>query len=71
MAASKAIQRRLKALEVMPAARRPGAAKFEITPDEAGEIFDILASAGAIEDVLRAQMADDAFERLLAEQVPR
>ena len=70
MAASKAIQRRLKALEVMPAARRPGAAKFEITPDEAGEIFDILASAGAIEDVLRAQMGDEWYEQTIASQAP-
>lgn len=70
MAASKT-QQRLKRLEMLPAARRPGAAKYAITPEQAGEIFDILAAAGAIEDVMRAQMGDAEFERLLGEQVPR
>ena len=70
MAASKATQRRLKALETLPAARRQSAAMIEITPEQAGEIFDVLAAAGAIEDVLRAQMGDEWYEQTIASQAP-
>lgn len=67
---ARAIDKRLRALETLPAARRNGAAKAEITPEQAGEIFDILASAGAIEDVMRVQMGEKAYEQANASQAP-
>ena len=67
---AKVTEKRLRALEALPAARRNGAAKDEITPEQAGEIFDILASAGAIEQVMRSQMGEKAYEQASASQVP-
>jgi len=59
------LDRRLRALEALPAARLPGGATVappQITPEWALEVADILAAAGALEAVLAARLGE-AYEQ--------
>ena len=67
---ARATEKRLRALEVLPAARRPGMARAELTAEQALAIFDILEAAGAIEQVMRSQMGDVLYEQTIASQAP-